>query len=452
MGPANERNAAGLSSTYEDDTVGRRAAKDEGHMKELFGPLVQRRTYSGLVYLLLALPLGIEYFSALVAGVATGVSTVVVWIGIPILFAMAVLWRAAARFERHLAMTLLGADIAPLPPPIPAADTIWRRTKALFTESFTWRSLAWLLLRFPLGVCSFVLVVVFVSVGAAGVGAPVALLFTDRIELWSDTYLESPGEALAMVAVGAAVLVLAAHVINGLAALHRRGVEILLRQSATERAKKLQQRTTILEERTRLAQELHDAVGHTVTAATLQAGAAGHVFEDDPEFARQALKEIEESGRRALGELDRILGIMREEETNRAPPPGLDSMDSLVANTRRAGVPVRLHTTGRLDSVSPEVGRALYRIAQEALTNVMKHAGSVETEVSVDAMPREVKLTVQNEAPSQSRPASSSELSAGRGLVGVRERVNAYGGTLFARVTESGGFFLEVTLPHGPSV
>ena len=193
-------------------------------------------------------------------------------------------------------------------------------------------------------------------------------------------------------------------------------------------------------------------MGHTVTAATLQAGAAGHVFEDDPEFARQALKEIEESGRRALGELDRILGIMREEETNRAPPPGLDSMDSLVANTRRAGVPVRLHTTGRLDTVYPEVGRALYRIAQEALTNVMKHAGSVETEVSVDAMPREVKLTVQNEAPSQSRPASSSELSAGRGLVGVRERVNAYGGTLFARVTESGGFFLEVTLPHGPSV
>ena len=423
-------------------------------MKAIFGPLVDGRTYRRLVYLLLALPMGTVYFSVLVAGIAAGLITAVVWVGVPILFGMAVAWRATAAFERRLAIWFLEAKVDPTPPSLPKSAGFWRRMKALFTEPFTWRSLAWLILKFPLSAASFVIAVVFIAVGVAGVGAPLVMLFIDRIHLWPGTYyFEGPGDTWPLVAGGVAILVLTPHVIAGLAWMHRRGVEGLLRRSAAERARELEKRTTVLEERTRLAQELHDAVGHTVTATTLQAGAAGHVFDDDPEYARKALRDIEEGGRRALGELDRILGIMREEDgANRAPAPGLESMAGLVDDTRRAGVPVELHTTGSTGDVPQEVGRALYRIAQEALTNVMKHAGSVETEVSMDVTPSEATLSVRNEAPSQPRPASSP-LGSGRGLVGVRERVAAYGGTLSNRPTESGGYLLEVALPlYRPNV
>jgi len=416
-------------------------------MTALFEPLGQRSTYLRGLYLLLALPLGTAYFVGLVTGVSVGIGLVVVWVGVLILLAMAVLWRGLARFERLLAVSLLGASIDPAPPAVPPAEGIWNRVKALISDPFTWRSLVWLMLRFPLGVAAFVVIVVFVSLAVAGLASPVVILFTEEIELWSGYTIDRPVETWPLVLIGFISLVLTPHVVNGLAWVHRRGAEALLSRSARERAEELERRTTILEERTRLAQELHDAVGHTITVITLQAGAAGHVFEDDPEFARRTLGEIEASGRRALTELDRILGILREEEpADREPPPGIDRIDHLLADAHGAGLPVVATMSGPIEQVPDEIGRALYRILQEGLTNVLKHAGAVETGVTLAAGDGVVTMTVQNEAPTGPVPSDRRSIGFGRGLVGVRERVAAYGGTLQHGPTPEGGYCLEVVL------
>ena len=417
-------------------------------MTALFGPLVQKRTYVRLVYLLLALPLGTAYFAGLVGGISAGFGLVIVWVGVPILVALAVGWRVMAGFDRRLTISLLGASIDPPPPALPEAEGIWNRVKALIGDPFTWRSLSWLILRFPLGIVSFVTVVVLLSLAGAGLASPVVILLTERIELWPDYFIDRPVETWPLVLVGLVALVLAPHAINALAGIHSRGAEVLLSRSARERTRELEQRTTVLEERTRLAQELHDAVGHTITVTTLQAGAAGHVFEDDPEFARRALGDIEASGRRALGELDRILGILRDDEAgDRSPPPGIGRIGRLLHDVRGTGLPVEMSQAGSIGAVPDEVGRALYRILQEALTNVLKHAGAVQTAVTLAVGEDKVNLTVRNEAPTEPTPIEENSFGSGRGLVGVEERTTAYGGTLQHGPTPDGGYRLEVVLP-----
>jgi signal transduction histidine kinase len=415
-------------------------------MRALFAPWGQKSTYLRTVYLLLALPLATAYLVGLVAGVSTGIGLVIV--GVPILLAVAVGWRAVARFERFLGIDLLGASIERTPPAFPEGDGIWDRVKALAQEPFTWTSLVWLVLRFPLALVSFVTLVVLVAVAVSGLTAPLTIVFTDRIELWSGMFLDRPVETWPLVLLGLVALLAVPHVVNGLAWIHARGAEKLLNPTARQRVQQLQRRTTALEERTRLAQELHDAVGHTITAATLQAGAAGHVFDDDPEFARRALRDIETMGRRALGELDRILGILRDDEaTDRQPPPGLDEIKTLVDDARGTGLTIDLTLTGSSDTVPDAQGRALYRILQEALTNVMKHAGPVETTVTLAIGADAVLLRVDNAAPAEPRSAQKPVLGSQRGLVGVQERVAAYGGTLEHHPTSEGGYQVEVALP-----
>ncbi len=281
-----------------------------------------------------------------------------------------------------------------------------------------------------------------------GLASPLIIVFTDRIELWSGMFLDLPVETWPLVLIGVVALLAAPHVVNGLGWVHARGVEKLLNPTARQRTQQLEQRTTVLEERTRLAQELHDAVGHTITAATLQAGAAGHVFDDDPEFARRVLGDIETGGRRALGELDKILGILRDDESvDRQPPPGLDEIEGLIDDARRAGLTIVWTLTGSSGVVPDEQGRALYRISQEALTNVMKHAGRVETTVTLAIRADTVLLRVDNAAPLEPRSGQEPVLGSQRGLVGVQERVAAYGGTLEHHPTSEGGYQVEVVLP-----
>jgi signal transduction histidine kinase len=415
-------------------------------MRAVFAPWGRKSTYVRASYLLLALPLATAYFFGLVVGVSAGVGLVIV--GIPILLAVAVGWRAVARFERFLGIGLLGAVIEPTPPALPEGGGVWDRVKALVVEPFTWTSLVWLSLRFPLAIVSFVTLVTLLAVAGSGLTAPLTIVFTERIELWSGTILERPVETWPLVLVGLVALLVVPHVVNGWAWVHARGSEKLLNPTARQRAQQLQKRTTVLEERTRLAQELHDAVGHTITATTLQAGAAGHVFEDDPEFARRVLRDIETSGRRALGELDRILGVLRDDEVaDRQPPPGLGEIDALVNDARAAGLTIDWTLTGSSDMVPKEQGRALYRILQEALTNVMKHAGPVETTVTVAIGTDVVVLRVDNAAPSKPRPTQEPVPGSQRGLAGVKERVSAYGGTLEYHPTPAGGYHVEVLLP-----
>ncbi|MEE9227622.1 MAG: sensor domain-containing protein [Acidimicrobiia bacterium] len=419
-------------------------------MKAVFGPLGRASTYRRLAYLLLGLPIGVFYFVFLVTALSVGVGLVIIWVGVFILLGAVIAWRAFGSFERGLASILLDRPIERPPSPFTPEMSWGRRARALVTDSYTWRSFAWVLVRFPLGIFGFVLVVTLVSVTFALLFTPAVLWFPEDLDAdWVDRL---PDALVWFVpVVGVLFGAVSAHAISGFGALHGLMAKLLLGPSGEQERAELQERTDVLEERTLLAHELHDSVGHTLTMMVVQAGAGGHVFERDPKFARQALENIEESGRRALGELDRILGIMREDgDGQRRPQPTLSRVPTLVDEMTAAGVQVSLIAEGPTDDLPPEVNRSGYRIVQEALTNVLKHAGPVLTEVRLIRTKEAVEIEVVNEAPVLvGAPGVVEPGTGGRGLIGIRERVAMLGGSVEAGPRPDGGYRVWARLPVG---
>ena len=423
-------------------------------MKRFFAPLLRGVTYTRALYLLLGLPLGVFYFVFLVTSLSLGVGLAIIWVGVLILFATVLIWRGLGTLERGLADVLLGESIDPPTSPVmPEGASNARRARAIVSDSYTWRSFAWLLLRFPLGIFGFVLVVTAIS-GTVGLLAAPAASFITEYEFEADgevvdiTWLESvPDWTLWLLPiVGIFFAVASAHAISGFGRLHGLMARPLLGPSEREQRAVLRQRTTVLESRTTLAHELHDSLGHTLTMMVVQAGAAGHVFDKDPDFAREALENIETSGRRALGELDRILGLLREDgEDSRAPQPDLTGVPALVEQMSAAGMEIRLIAEGALEQVPEDVSRFGYRIVQEALTNVLKHAGPVPTEVRLHRTAGALEIEVTDEGGAV--PVENGVGGGGRGLVGVRERVALLGGIVEAGPRPDGGFRLWARLP-----
>lgn len=422
-------------------------------MKTFFGPLRRPLTYTRLAYLLLGLPLGVAYFTFLVTAVSVGVGLLIVWVGVVILLAALLAWRALGAFERLLSARLLGTPIDRPASPISEDMSRTGKVRALLNDSYTWRSLAWLMLRFPAGIAGFVLVVVLVSGSGALLTAPFWLLFDGDLELG---WIEDLPTGLVWLSPlgGALLLTLSAHVITGFGALHGAVAKRLLGPSAKQERAELQQRTDVLEERTLLAHELHDSVGHTLTMIVVQAGAGGHVFERDPEFARQALENIEESGRRALGELDRILGIMRDDgDAQRHTQPTLSEVRALVAEMTVAGAQISLTVDPGTDALPAEVNRSGYRIVQEALTNVLKHAGLVPTEVRISLSAEALEIEVTNEPAATSEPPElTGSQTGGRGIIGIHERVAMLGGRVEVGPVPDGGYRVWVRLPVEPAI
>jgi signal transduction histidine kinase len=225
--------------------------------------------------------------------------------------------------------------------------------------------------------------------------------------------------------------------------LHRRNADELYR--LTERLRRegdALARLAIVDERTRMARELHDSVAHGVSVMVLQAGAAEQVLTSSPEQAREAAHAVQDVGRSVLEELGRLLGVLHtdEDDSPRAPQPSLSELDDLVERVRRAGLPVELRVDGEPAGLSPGVDASAYRVIQEALTNVLKHAGHVPTAVTVSYAPTSLALEVLSDG-SAGTPGED-----GHGLVGMRERVELYGGSLDAG-PESGGFAVRARLP-----
>lgn len=429
-------------------------------MKTLFRPLVQGSTYARALYLLLGLPLGIFYFVFLVTSLSVGVGLVIIWVGIFILFGAVLVWRGLGVIERALVEALLGEKIDPPTSPQAEGTSYAKKAKAIVTDSYTWRSFAWLLLRFPLGIAGFVITVVLVSVTFSLIVAPVSLFIGDlsdqfgRTDIdWQevDIWLEDVPEwtVWLLPIAGVFLAAVSAHIISGFGRLHALMARPLLGPSEREQRAVLKRRTDVLEERTMLAHELHDSLGHTLTMMVVQAGAAGHVFDNDPEFARDALGNIETSGRQALGELDRILGLLREDQgAATTPQPDLTSLPGLVEQMNAAGMEIRLTTEGGLEHAPRDISRFAYRIVQEALTNVLKHAGVAATEVRIHRTAGALEIEVTDDGPG--RPASEEPDSVGaggRGLVGVRERVALLGGSVEAGPRPEGGFRVWARLP-----
>jgi signal transduction histidine kinase len=421
-------------------------------VNRLFAPLARGITYTRALYLLLGLPLGIFYFVFLVTSLSLGLGLVIIWVGVVILMAAVLIWRGLGAVERGLADALLGETIDPPPSPTAAGTSYAKKARAIIADSYTWRSFAWLLLRFPLGIAGFVLTIGLVSGTFSLLAAPATLFLDDWVtdaDLgWVQDIPEWTVWLLPVLGVFAAAV--SAHIISGFGRLHGLMARPLLGPSEREQRAVLKQRTDVLEERTMLAHELHDSLGHTLTMMVVQSGAAGHVFDQDPEFARQALGNIETSGRQALGELDRILGLLREgDRGERAPQPDLSRIPALIDQLQVAGLEVRLVTEGAVDRVPREVSRYGYRIVQEALTNVLKHAGAVPADVRIHRTAGALEVEVCDDGPAGGPPASAGAtgLGGGRGLVGVRERVALLGGSVEAGPRPDGGFRVWARLP-----
>lgn len=216
------------------------------------------------------------------------------------------------------------------------------------------------------------------------------------------------------------------------------------RARVLERERDANARVAAAEERVRLARELHDVVGHSVSVMVVQAGAERLTLGDERPSTREALLAIERTGREALAEMSRLLGILRKEGEGLAlaPRPSLADADSLVQTVRDAGVPVELHVEGERTPLSPGVDVSAYRILQEALTNVVKHAGPARASVIV----RYGGQTIDVEVTDDGRGPSNGN-GIGYGLAGMRERVELHGGTLEAGKGDGGGFTVKARLP-----
>jgi signal transduction histidine kinase len=215
-----------------------------------------------------------------------------------------------------------------------------------------------------------------------------------------------------------------------------------------ERNRAEREQAAVLEERTRIARELHDVVAHDVSVMLVQAAAAKRTVPADPERARAAIAVVEDTGREALGELRRLLGVLRrgDEELALAPQPSLVRIGALVERMRAAGLPVELEVAGDPVQLPPGVDAAAFRIVQEALVNVMRHAAATRAVVRVDYEPAAVELVISDDG------SGGGPIGDGRGLVGLRERAALYGGELWADRLRPRGFELRARLPVGEAV
>jgi signal transduction histidine kinase len=221
------------------------------------------------------------------------------------------------------------------------------------------------------------------------------------------------------------------------------------RAAATEHA-----RAAAAEERLRIARDLHDVLAHTLSVVVVQAEAADAVLEKDVKTARASLAGIAAVGRTALVEVHQVIGALRDgvpgvEEDVSVAPGGLADLPTLVSRMRSSGLPVCLDMTEVQPRLAPSVDRAAYRVAQEALTNVLRHAGPVPTRVRIDIEDRSLVVDVENEQgqASRARGAPAAGEGPGHGLVGMRERVQMIGGTVHTGHRRGGGFHVHAEFP-----
>jgi signal transduction histidine kinase len=202
-------------------------------------------------------------------------------------------------------------------------------------------------------------------------------------------------------------------------------------------------RIAVAEERARIARELHDVVAHGVSVIAVQADAAEAALEHDPQRAAQPLRTIRGSAHDALDEMRRMLGVLREgdEGFEHGPQPGLAQLPELLEHARAGGVPIELEVEGEPRPLAPSLDLTAYRIVQEALTNVRKHAPGAPTTVRLGWSPGALELTIRDAGPGPNGHAG------GHGLVGMQERVRIHGGRLHTGAPAGGGFEVIVQLP-----
>ena len=224
-----------------------------------------------------------------------------------------------------------------------------------------------------------------------------------------------------------------------------RTAELEARAADLERTRAAEARRAVVEERTRIAREMHDVLAHSVSMIVVQAEAGPLVVERDPARAVAAFDAISATGKEALRELRRLLGVLREDEAGPlAPLPGLADVQELVERVRRAGLDVELVRVGDDGPVPPAVGLSAYRIVQEALTNVVKHAGPAHVTVRLRSGQGTLRIEVTDDG------LGSPAATPGRGLLGMHERADSLGGHVTAGPRPDGGWAVTADLPLDP--
>jgi signal transduction histidine kinase len=214
-----------------------------------------------------------------------------------------------------------------------------------------------------------------------------------------------------------------------------------------ERDRERSSQLAVADERQRIARELHDVIAHSVSVMTVQAGAVRRLLTPEQEKEREALLSVEATGRQALTEMRRLVGLLKEDTVMPmyAPQPSMKTLDVLVGTVREAGLPVELSVAGEQRELAPGVDLAAYRVVQEALTNALKYAGPAHAWVSVDWRGDQLVLQVENDG----KGNSNGESGGGHGLVGMKERVAVVGGTLESGPRPGGGFVVTAHIPTG---
>jgi signal transduction histidine kinase len=324
----------------------------------------------------------------------------------------------------------------------PAALLAWRRRPLPVLAAVVAITAAYLLLGYPYGpfalsaVAALVVAVVRGRRVAAWVAAGVLYGVHAAALGLLDRFPGAEPGALVGTAAWLLVVLVAAELVRSRRE-HRR---------EEERARAAQLERRAGEERLHVARELHDLLGHSLSLISVQAGVALHLIDERPEQARTALAAIKETSKEALDEVRAVLGVLRRdgEAAPRAPSSGLARLDELAARARAGGLEVRVERSGAVRPLPAGVDAAAFRIAQEALTNVARHAGAARATVRVAYGPRELTLEVEDDgrgAPAGGAPEGAS------GIPGMRERAAALGGELLAAPRAGGGFRVRARLP-----
>jgi signal transduction histidine kinase len=225
------------------------------------------------------------------------------------------------------------------------------------------------------------------------------------------------------------------------------------RAKAAEEEKQMATQLAVEHERARIARELHDVITHNVSVMVVQAGAARKVMDSSPDAAREALLAVEAGGRAAMAELRHVMGLLTSDDgvvagaVELAPQPGLDQVTVLAERVRAAGAPVEVVVAGSRVPLPQGVDLVAYRVVQEALTNTLKHAVGARVRVEIGYAPSSVSIDVFDSG----GDAAAGVSGAGRGLVGMRERLAVYGGTLVAGPRPTGGYRVSAVIPVAAS-
>jgi signal transduction histidine kinase len=425
-------------------STAQRSARSLGCIKAPTRSILDARTYGRILYLLLALPLGVAEFSFLVTAISFGFGTAITLIGIPVLVGSVYAWRWLAELERRLIRALVGTEIPRPYRPDPVGGRWWRRLTARLADPATWKDLAFLLLRLPLGILSFTVTVAVLAVGLGTLAAPADYWAVSDATWLGWIQINSLGVALALMPLGALILFVGIPGLGALGRLYGWLAAQLLGSNAdpelTAQVSELEgARSRIIAaadaERRRIERDLHDGAQQRLVALALNLRVAEQRAEDGDPTAVALVRQAGEEANLALKELrDLARGIHPAILTNRGLPAALQDLAS------RATLPVDVVATPD-ERLPGAVEAAAYFVVSECLANIGKHASAETATVAVSARDGQLTVEVSDDG------VGGAQLDSGSGIQGLADRVGALSGSLAVDSPPGAGTRVTAVIP-----